>query len=455
MGRLAIVLPVLAMMFWAPPASADISVVSPDPIKVDTAGHLFKLNLAITNVEPFAASLRVQKAEALPDTSWKVSICLNGACIWWGFDTFDWTLPAGETDTLAAWIEAREGEGSGSAFFTIGQVFGFPNGAVVETLTAITDGMDVLVVDDDGLATYDTYYTGALPGGLIHGRWPRHLEGPTAADLLTFPKVIWLTGSKSPSLDAGDRSAISSFLSGGGKLFLSGQNIAYSLCDPGSPEYSTAACNFVNSVLHASYLANNSGTTNVVGDTKDPIGDGLSFSINGGAGNQSSPDGISPASGGNESLIYDGTAYSAGVHYNSGGTRLVFFSFGFEGISDAGTRSTIMQRIFNYMDATVGVASAEGEVPPSFALAPNQPNPFNPETRFTLHVDREERASLVIFDLGGRVVRTIWEGVLPSGESSFTWDGRDDKGVPVPSGVYFARLAAGERMETRKVTLLR
>ena len=72
-----------------------------------------------------------------------------------------------------------------------------------------------------------------------------------------------------------------------------------------------------------------------------------------------------------------------------------------------------------------------------------RPNPFQDETRLSLRSDRAGLASLGIFGADGRLVRTFTGLDLLPGAHGLTWDGRDDSGSPVPSGVYFYRWTAG------------
>ncbi|MCP4544937.1 MAG: hypothetical protein GY835_00570 [bacterium] len=99
-----------------------------------------------------------------------------------------------------------------------------------------------------------------------------------------------------------------------------------------------------------------------------------------------------------------------------------------------------------------------GDTPPPtrYTLAPNVPNPFNPATTLRFGLPRANAVALRIYDLGGRVVRTLIAGaVYPAGEHQVTWDGTDEAGDPVASGVYLYRLDAGHFSRTRKMTLLK
>jgi len=83
------------------------------------------------------------------------------------------------------------------------------------------------------------------------------------------------------------------------------------------------------------------------------------------------------------------------------------------------------------------------------------PNPFNPQTRVAFENPRAGRVDLAIFDLQGRHVRTLLGTDLPAGENSVVWDGRTDAGRQAGSGVYFARLVAGDATASAKLMLVK
>lgn len=88
-------------------------------------------------------------------------------------------------------------------------------------------------------------------------------------------------------------------------------------------------------------------------------------------------------------------------------------------------------------------------------LKPAQPNPFNPRTELTLALPAAGEASLSIYDARGALVKRLLDAMLEAGEHRLTWDGRDDGGQSLPSGVYFARLRTVGGAETVKLTLVR
>ena len=103
--------------------------------------------------------------------------------------------------------------------------------------------------------------------------------------------------------------------------------------------------------------------------------------------------------------------------------------------------------------------AASVAVPASFALYPNVPNPFNPETVIRFALARESQVRLEVFDVVGQRVRTLRAESLSAGEHQAVWDGRSDSGERVSSGVYFCRLQAGyvggEFSQVRRMLLLK
>jgi hypothetical protein len=110
----------------------------------------------------------------------------------------------------------------------------------------------------------------------------------------------------------------------------------------------------------------------------------------------------------------------------------------------------------------LGVGGREPGSPPlpsSFSLLQNYPNPFNPVTTIGFTVPGTDkgtcRVSLVIYDLKGRAVRRLLACELPAGFHRVVWDGRDDRGMKVASGVYFARMNVAGEKKSIKMNVLK
>ncbi|MBC8367487.1 choice-of-anchor J domain-containing protein [bacterium] len=93
--------------------------------------------------------------------------------------------------------------------------------------------------------------------------------------------------------------------------------------------------------------------------------------------------------------------------------------------------------------------------PTAARLLPNHPNPFNPWTRIDLALETPGNLRLEVFDPSGRRVRILFEGKLDAGSHEFNWNGRNERGKQLPSGVYLVRLLHGGGQESIKTVLLR
>ncbi|HEX5131115.1 MAG TPA: FlgD immunoglobulin-like domain containing protein, partial [Candidatus Krumholzibacteria bacterium] len=97
------------------------------------------------------------------------------------------------------------------------------------------------------------------------------------------------------------------------------------------------------------------------------------------------------------------------------------------------------------------------ETPPAyhFELGQNVPNPFNPLTTIAYSLASDSDVSLVVYDVRGARVKTLVSGHTRAGVQRVQWDGVDDRGSRVSSGVYFYRLVAGSFRDTKKMVLLK
>jgi len=108
----------------------------------------------------------------------------------------------------------------------------------------------------------------------------------------------------------------------------------------------------------------------------------------------------------------------------------------------------------------VGIGDDGGEIPlpRAFALHQNYPNPFNPSTVISFEIPAEldgVELHLAIYDLRGRRVRDLKSGLAVPGRNDVAWNGRDDSGRTMGSGIYLYRLVVGNRIETKRMVMLK
>jgi len=96
-----------------------------------------------------------------------------------------------------------------------------------------------------------------------------------------------------------------------------------------------------------------------------------------------------------------------------------------------------------------------GDLPGSYTLSQNYPNPFNPSTTIDYTLPTAAQIELVVLNELGQRVATLARGLTPPGRYQTDWNGCNDHGDPVASGVYLYRLTAGEFVQGRKMLLLK
>ena len=94
-------------------------------------------------------------------------------------------------------------------------------------------------------------------------------------------------------------------------------------------------------------------------------------------------------------------------------------------------------------------------LPTEFRLSQNYPNPFNLQTLIQYQLAEESWVSLRIYNIQGQAVRTLADEQQEVGYYTVPWDGRDDLGVGVATGLYFYRIQAGTYTKTMKMLLLK
>jgi hypothetical protein len=459
---------VLAFQAWA--QDYEFSYICDDQGDIIDADSLALFDTYLTNTGSAADTYQLVVEKALPGI-WQALACLPDLCF---PDSASVFLEPDSTVKISVDIMPLGFSGAGTVTMRVTS-----QGDTAQTadlpLTAITNtGVDVLIVDDDGGQAYETYYRTALDSaGKSHGTLDHVTTRIDADRMAPFSAVVWFTGEATPVLTEGDRQAISRYLDDGGRLFISGQDIAYALCDSASGESDENSVNWFWNTFIAQYKENNSGALTLNGVDGHPISEGLTISISGGDGadNQISPDVIEP-----QGHIFHPPwplfQYAGGISVAAMTLdtqlplspskffyRLVYFAFGFEAIDNAADRALLMKRIMDYLE---GSTQAEGAVvadsrPQDFFLSPNHPNPFNAVTALALSVPGDEPAavSLRIYNVLGQEVRTLIDGPVMPGSHLMFWDGTDEAGSELASGVYFARMMSGRSSQCLKMVLAR
>ncbi len=265
---------------------------------------------------------------------------------------------------------------------------------------------------------------------------------PSVDFLNNFNAVIWFTGyDEDSTLTQENQQVLAEYLDNDGRLFLSGQNISQDIQES----------DFLSNYLHVEHIEDSwSGISIIRGIDDDPVGNGLILQIDLGdaAGNQYSMDVIEPINGGEKCFGYFPQLSGAGIRYENGGYKTVFWGFGFEGINTMDMRVEVMKRVLEYLDVYVGVA--EMPVQSSMFKVQCYPNPSHGISDIRYTINDMRFVSLRVFNIHGKEIRTLVNENQPAGEYSVRFDGSELAG-----GIYFLRLQVGDRVETAKMVLVR
>jgi hypothetical protein len=447
-----------------PAVDYDFSIEVRDPIKISALEEFTTLKAFITNTGDLDDTLDVTLEFDVPDTNWLVLFCLGNICFPPGVTQAPLPIASGALDSAYVDFTAFEVHGGATASLRF-QSRGDPGRVETTHFAMITDSTDILIVDGDGGSPYESYYQDAVPDSYTRGIWDVSLEPVATNDLSLFDFTVWLTGERTPALTPEEMNTLADHLDGGGRLFISGQDIGRDI----------GGTDFYANYLHALLIADVSGNTVLDGIDGEPISDGLTLNIAGGDGanNQVSPSIVMPVPDGafaHPTFYYGGTEEAAAISSvwfpaapdSTFSTRVSYFAFGFEGINSQDDRNTVLQRVIEWLESTeVGIdcgceVPLTGPVlPGAVVLRQNYPNPFNPSTTIAFSISERSNVELSIYDLRGRRIRTLIRGEISPGDHTVVWDGTDERGGRIGSGSYFYRITTNGVVVTRRMVVVK
>lgn len=119
-------------------------------------------------------------------------------------------------------------------------------------------------------------------------------------------------------------------------------------------------------------------------------------------------------------------------------------------------KGEVVRAVEIYFDTTmVSNRDRIEELPTSIKLHQNYPNPFNPSTTISFDINKEQKINIEIYNYLGERIKDLYSGVSPSGSHSLYWDGTDNLGNKVSSGIYFVKLSSENFSVTKKMALLK
>jgi len=286
------------------------------------------------------------------------------------------------------------------------------------------------------------------------------LETAGATDATTWTSydfIIWSSGDDtSPVSSSTYRRDLIDYASKGELLLIEGGELAYDAASsPGYP-------NFADSVLHVSdWNGDNVGSLELVSGYEDhPIAtypNYLPTTIGITYGGYGDLDAAAPASG--TSVVYGTSDYptNAGLlTYDSDGSpNVVFYAFAYSAVTDRALAKNLLENTVEYIYDEASRVPGDDERAAGRVSLSAAPNPFRSSAAITFALPRESEVSLGVYDIQGRLVKSLAGGVFGAGLHTFEWDGKDTGGRYAGPGVYFCSLSSGSAVSLKKIVMLR
>lgn len=268
-----------------------------------------------------------------------------------------------------------------------------------------------------------------------------------------YKYVIWFVGDESivdETFSSTEQEIIKTYLNNGGKLIVSGSNIAFDLDQNGT----TNDKSFFNNYLKAQYSADNPtpNNTNAFG-VENSIFNGINFSF-GQSFTVNSPDVIIPINGSNEIIKYNETEI-AGISFEGNfpsGTqegKILYFAFGLESVSDTSIRNQIIKNSNTFFIGTTSLENTNELIPNEFSLNVF-PNPFNPSTNLIININESGLYQISVYNILGEKIFNVLNEELKPGNYKYNLNFNE-----FSSGIYIIKVISDKYYENKKIMLLK
>jgi hypothetical protein len=281
------------------------------------------------------------------------------------------------------------------------------------------------------------------------------INGNIALD--AYDAVIWSLGDESTAgetFSSNEQDLVKDYLKQGGRLFVSGSEIAWDLDYRGS----VTDKGFIHDYLKTAYNADDAGSYQVTG-VPGTVFDDLTLNFDDGSHGvyeEDYPDAFN-ASGSQAALVY-GNGRIAGLQFQGlvpGGidtAKIVIMGFPIETLYNESERIALLGKIFEFFEFD----SLTDITDQPFTLDQNFPNPFVSEsTTLRYRIQTLSDVTCSIFNLKGQLVRQWSMPDTSPGDHDLVWNGTNTKGQRVASGIYFYQLTAGKYSQTRKMVVIK
>jgi aminopeptidase N len=285
---------------------------------------------------------------------------------------------------------------------------------------------DILLVDDDGGADYETWYTSAME--MQHFQLAENDNLPESLD--QYKLIIWFTGDNERAFTPTDWQLLNDYVGQSGHLVLTGQHFA-----------SSQPANELAGLCGVGVIGQDQVDNAVVGDLDGLMGTDPLFFINGGAGNQTGMDILEGLVDCTEPLYHyfsNTTAGNAAQVLNCGDGEVATFGFGLEAVAPIGSGPNLEELISTLRDWSYGWVEVEEQpavINRDFTIDTAYPNPFNPSTTIEYSAGFAGELEFSVYNLAGQRVYYETSRLVNQGKGKLSWTSSN-----LSSGVYIAQL---------------
>ncbi len=286
-----------------------------------------------------------------------------------------------------------------------------------------------------------------------------------------YDVVDYILGEESTAdetFSATEQGLVSTYLEQGGRLFVSGAEIAWDLDYRGSTSDKNFMYNYLKSAYSADAPGGVSGThyaaEGIAGSVLSEVGTILYDNGTHGTFDVRYADALSARNGSENIARYQNVSSHTigGVSFEGvfpDGTapgKLVYLGFPFETVYPAETRTELMSAVMNFLLSPPStIVDKTNSLPQNFVLSQNYPNPFNPSTTMRFGLPEHSRITLTIYNLRGETIRTLVAESMSAGWHEVEWNGKNDQGLQVATGMYLATLQSLGSTQTIKMLYLK
>ncbi|MCU7503023.1 MAG: T9SS type A sorting domain-containing protein [Ignavibacteria bacterium] len=272
------------------------------------------------------------------------------------------------------------------------------------------------------------------------------------AGLNNYDAVYWMSGDESTlneTFSTAEQALVQSYLEGGGKLFVSGSEIGWDLSAKGTASDKS----FYSTYLKATYLNDNASSKSVAGVAGSALG-GANFNFSQ-TYEVGYPDEIGASNGSTLCMQYTngkgaGIQYSGPFGTSTSAAKLIYLGFPLESTANDTAFNSVITKSSMFFFPEISAVPYNGNMPQSYSMSQNFPNPFNPSTIITYSLPRQSFVELKVFDTIGREISTLVSKEQSAGEYKVQFDASS-----LPSGMYIYSIQAGEFRASKKLLLIK